>query len=143
VWLDPRAAATPLHEWADRWIESVDVEPRTEENYRSRLANHILPKWGDRGVGEITALEVTRWFKALRRLYAASTVAGIRTVLSMVMDDAVDEKLIATNPVRWRRRRGRRRDRAVTVGSGYGRCPGTWSGWPSKPPSWAGPQPSC
>lgn len=48
VWLDPRGAATPVVEWAERWIESVDVEPRTEENYRSRLTNHILPQWGHR-----------------------------------------------------------------------------------------------
>ena len=58
---------------------------------------------------------MTRWFKLLRERYAASTVAGIRTVFRMLMDDAVDERLIAQSPVRWRRRRGRRRDRAVSV----------------------------
>lgn len=57
---------------------------------------------------------MTRWFKLLRELYAASTVAGIRAVFRMLMDDAVDERLIAESPVRWRRRRGRR-DRVVSV----------------------------
>lgn len=70
---------------------------------------------GQPGLREITASEVTSWFKQLRRRYAASTVAGIRTVFRMLMADAVDERLIATNPVCWRRRRGRRRDRAVGV----------------------------
>jgi integrase len=115
VWLDPSGAATPVVEWTERWVETLDVEPRTEENYRGRLRNHILPQWGSRGLGEITASEVTRWFKQLRRRYAASTVAGIRTVFRMLMADAVDERLIATNPVCWRRRRGRRCDRAVGV----------------------------
>lgn len=115
VWIDPAGASMPLADWADRWVETLDVEARTEENYRGRLRNHILPQWGNRGLGEIKASEVTRWFKTLRERYAASTVAGIRTVFRMLLDDAVDERLIAESPVRWRRRRGRRRDRAERV----------------------------
>lgn len=114
-WLDSSGAAMPVADWADRWIETIDVEPRTEENYRGRLRNHILPQWGRHGLGEIKASDVTRWFKQLRRTFAVSTVAGIRTVFRMLMDDAVDERLIKTSPVRWRRRRGRRRDRAVSA----------------------------
>ena len=34
---------THLAAWADEWIDTVDVEPRTEENYRSYLRNHSLP----------------------------------------------------------------------------------------------------
>jgi len=45
---------------------------------------------------------------------AASTVAGIFTVFSMMLDDAVDQRLIPANPVHRRRRRGRRRDHALT-----------------------------
>lgn len=66
VWLDPAGAAMPVAEWADRWVQTLDVEARTEENYRGRLRNHILPQWGNRGLGEITASEVTSWFKQLR-----------------------------------------------------------------------------
>lgn len=51
VWIDPAGAAMPLADWADRWVETLDVEPRTEENYRGRLRNHILPQWGSRGLG--------------------------------------------------------------------------------------------
>lgn len=46
VWIDPAGAAMPLADWADRWVETLDVEPRTEENYGCRLRNHILPQWG-------------------------------------------------------------------------------------------------
>jgi integrase len=88
--------------------------PAPEENYRRCLRLHILPRWGQIGLGEITASAVTEWLKQLRQCYAASTVVTLRTVLSMIMDDAVDERLIPTNPVRRRRRRGRRRDHAPT-----------------------------
>jgi hypothetical protein len=111
-WLDPDGGKTLLAAWADRWIDTVDVEPRTEENYRGYLRNHILPRWATTPLGAISALEVTAWIKTLRTRYAASTVSCIVTVFSMMLDDAVDEHLIATNPVHRRRRRGRRRDHA-------------------------------
>lgn len=58
---------------------------------------------------------MTEWLKQLRERYAASTVVTLRTILSMITDDAVDERLIPANPVRRRRRRGRRRDHAPTL----------------------------
>lgn len=54
---------------------------------------------------------MSEWLKQLRQRYAASTVVTLRTILSMILDDAVDERLIAVNPVR---RRGRRRDRMAS-----------------------------
>jgi integrase-like protein len=115
TWLDPAGAKRPLADWAAVWIETLDVEQRTEENYRGYLRNHILPRWGTIALGDITSLAVTEWWKDLRRRYAASTIAGIRTVLSMMLDDAVDERLIPTNPIHRHRRRGRRRDHAPTT----------------------------
>jgi integrase len=115
TWLDPAGAKLRLDEWVARWIDTIDVETRTEENYRRCLRLHILPRWGHLGLGEITASAVTEWLKQLRQRYAASTVVTLRTVLSMIMDDAVDERLIPANPVRRRRRRGRRRDHAPTL----------------------------
>ena len=115
TWLDPAGAAMPLAQWAVQWVELLDVEPRTEENYRRCLRLHIVPRWGSTGLGAITASDVTLWLKRLRERYAASTVVTLRTILSMIMDDAVDERLIPANPVRRRRRRGRRRDHAPTL----------------------------
>jgi integrase len=50
--------------------------------------------------------------KDLRKRYAASTINGILTVFSMMLDDAVDQRLIPVNAAHRRRRRGRRRDHA-------------------------------
>jgi integrase len=95
-------------------VKTLDVETRTEENYRAYLRNHILPLWGNTPLGKMSALEITAWIKSLRQRYAASTVTGIVTVFSMMLDDAVDEHLIPASPVHRRRRRGRRRDHAPT-----------------------------
>ncbi|WP_143268666.1 hypothetical protein [Amycolatopsis vastitatis] len=112
TWVDPRAGKTTVAVWAALWANALDVEVRTEENYLSRIRNHIEPRWGTTALGDVTALAVTLWIKQLRRRYAASTVAGIVTVFSMMLDDAVDERLIALNPVRRRARRGRRREQS-------------------------------
>src|SRR3954463_10891153 len=45
--------------------------------------------------------------------YAPSTVSSQLNLLSMLLADAADERLIPSNPVRRRRRRGRRSRRAV------------------------------
>jgi hypothetical protein len=52
-WIDPADGRIKLRAWAEMWMEALDVEPRTEENYRGLLRNHILPRWAttaiDRG----------------------------------------------------------------------------------------------
>jgi hypothetical protein len=117
-WLDPDGGKTHLAAWADRWIDTVDVEPRTEENYRGYLRNHILPRWATTPLGAISALEVTAWFKTLRAGYAASTVSCIVTVFSMMLDDAIDEHLIPTSPIHRHRRCGRRRSISASMATG-------------------------
>ncbi len=102
-WRDPDAAKTIVATWAARWLDPLDVEARTEENYRAYLRNHILPHWQHAPLDPITALAVTAWIKSLRQGYAASTVAGIVTVFSIMLDDAVDGRtrsptMITTQP---------------------------------------------
>jgi hypothetical protein len=41
-------------EGASGWSDAQDVATRTEHFYRSLLANHILPRWGD----------VSRWARS-------------------------------------------------------------------------------
>ena len=43
TWIDPAASRTTLTTWVTRCIDTLDVEIRTEKNYRAYLRNHILP----------------------------------------------------------------------------------------------------
>jgi hypothetical protein len=49
---------------------------RTDENYRTYLRNHILPRWGHTSLSDIAAVDVTIWLKDLRKRNATSTVAS-------------------------------------------------------------------
>jgi integrase len=114
VWIDPVDSAVTVAEWTGRWFRSLDLDPRTIESYRSRLRCHILPRFGDLPLGAITALGVTEWVRELERDgFAPSTVSSQLNLLSMLLTDAADERLIPFNPVHRRRRRGRRSRRAV------------------------------
>ncbi|WP_409463262.1 tyrosine-type recombinase/integrase [Amycolatopsis sp. GA6-003] len=110
TWTDPTSGQTLLGEWAmPTWIDSLDVDQRTEENYRSFLRVHILPRWGATPLDEITNSKARAWEKTLRiKGLARSTVTSIMKCFSLLLSDAVDETLIDANPIR-ARRRGRRR----------------------------------
>jgi hypothetical protein len=67
-----------------------------------------VPRWGSTPLSELSTLDITGWIKELGTEYAPTTVSSIVKLMSMMLEDAVDEHVIPTNPVRRRRRRGRR-----------------------------------
>jgi len=107
--LDPAAGKITLSEWTDDWLGALDVAIRTEDVYRSLLRRHILPRWGEHGLADISGIKAAAWAKDLRdRGYSATTVTAVTKLLSLLLADATEERLIAANPIR-ARRRGRRR----------------------------------
>lgn len=108
-WIDPAAGRTTLGEWVTDWLDALDVRPNTEAQYRCLLTNHILPRWGDTALADITGIGIAAWTKKLHaRGYKPASVGHILKVLSMTLGDAADDRLIPANPVRSRRRRGKR-----------------------------------
>lgn len=115
TFIDPAAGQITVADWAADWVEALDVDPRTEDNYRSMLRNHILPRWGTTPLADVTALKVHAWAKKLRADgLAPITVAGIIKLLAMIFADAVEDRRLPANPIR-ARRRGRRRHTTPVV----------------------------
>jgi integrase len=70
---------------------------------------------GDTPLDEITGLKVAGWARKLRKDgYADSTVTGITKLLSLLLADAAEARLIPVNPIRARRRGRRHRHTART-----------------------------
>jgi integrase len=114
TWIDPTAGQVTVAAWVTDWIEALDIDQRTEENYRSFLNKHILPRWGTTALADITNLKAQSWAKKLRGNGLATTsVASIMKTFSLLLTDAADDKLIPANPIQ-ARRRGRRRHTART-----------------------------
>jgi hypothetical protein len=111
--IDPDAGTLSLADWTTTWFDALDVAPTTRAQYRSLIRTHILPRWGTTALAEVSGTAVNTWIKKLRDGgYAPATVSTILKVLSMILADAADERLIPANPIR-RPRRGRRHHHAV------------------------------
>jgi hypothetical protein len=99
VFIDPKASRTSLSDWATQWRAVHRVAPGTSAKYDQYLDNHILPAFGQVGLDEIRRLAVKQWSGELSTRYAEATVRGIVTLFSLVMTAAVEDKMIATNPI--------------------------------------------
>lgn len=109
TFLDPHAGKVTLAEWSYTWFDGLDVEPATESQYSCLYRNHIQPRWGAMPLTDIAGSAVHAWAKKLRaRGYAEATVRTTVKILSMMLADAAEERLIPANPIR-PARRGRRR----------------------------------
>jgi hypothetical protein len=106
VWTDPAAGHVTVQVWVRRWLPTLTVAERTEENYRR---NHVLPRWGECELRDINAGDVAAWSAQLLAAgYATATVASLVKLLSRLLTDAVDARLLVENPVHRRPRRGPR-----------------------------------
>ncbi|GAA0651427.1 hypothetical protein GCM10010174_88990 [Kutzneria viridogrisea] len=109
TWLDPMGGRTTLAVWSTDWLAALDVDPRTEDNYRSILRIHILPRWGATALADISNPDAHRWAHQLNATgLAPTTVESIMKLLSLILTDAAEDRRIAANPLR-PHRRGRRR----------------------------------
>jgi integrase len=105
TFLDPDAGKLTLAEWSTTWFDALDVAPTTTSQYTSLARNHILPRRGAISLGSISGIAVHTWAKKLRAQgYAISTVSTITKIMTMMLADATDERLIAANPIQPRRR---------------------------------------
>lgn len=112
TWIDPAAGKITVAEWSVDWLDALDVARNTETQYRSLINNHIQPRWGQTSLSDITGITVAAWTKRLRTSYAPATVSTITKILSMMLADAADDRLIPANPIRPRRRGKRTRVKA-------------------------------
>lgn len=110
----PRASSkTLMRDYCWMWLDAQDLRDTSISRYRSRLRSRIVPYWGDRAVGDITAWEYEAWKKQLQAAvdreelsyYYADQLTGLFGML--MTDSVVKYKLRVESPVIRQRRRGR------------------------------------
>jgi integrase len=111
-WQPPARAGAPqaptLREYADAWLISRDLQPTTRDHYRQVLAAHIYPTFGDVAVTAITPAAVRAWHADLARSKGSKVKdrptarAHAYGLLRTVMNTAVADELVASNPCRVR-----------------------------------------
>jgi integrase len=91
-----------IAEFAERSLNARRRKETTIKNYRSSLRTAILPYFGRTRVKDITPFSVREWMHWLedRQKKSAESIRSARTVLSAILNDAVEEGIIDRNPVK-------------------------------------------
>ncbi len=84
------------------WIAShrAWVKPSTFHSDESAWRVHVEPKWGARALGSIRHTEVQAWISEIAETRSATTVARAHGVLAAIIDGAVKDKRLTSNPAR-------------------------------------------
>jgi integrase len=94
---DPAAGRITLRKFSAGWLASQMSNESTREATERRLRLHVLPALGSRQLAQITPSAVQGWLRGLDA--APSTTRVLLSLLSSILSAAVDDGLIASNPV--------------------------------------------
>lgn len=106
-------------EYADSWIKTTvpaNNKESTTKDYDDILRIHVLPKFSDVAVTDITRADIKNFlFGKLNEGKAKSTVNHYRAVISGVLNEAVDAGIIPANPTHRLGRIGKKEDNSVEI----------------------------
>ncbi|MFC4036535.1 tyrosine-type recombinase/integrase [Streptomyces polygonati] len=102
-YIDPKAARTTFREYAERWLAALTTDPTSRAAVEGRLRLHALPYLGSRPIGSFQAEHVREWLRELEDVVTATSYRRlIFDAVSSVLNAAVDDRLLASNPCRAR-----------------------------------------
>ena len=108
TYVDPRGSRITVTGWVNRWYPTLDLEPTTLANYRYLIEAHILPAFGDRPLGSLTAEEISAWERRIADSgYSRRTARDARSMLVTALGDAIPTYL-KVNPAQRKRGKGRK-----------------------------------
>ena len=98
-WRDPRSGRITIGDLAQTWYETTAaLKPSTRLAYRSLLDAWVLPRWGGKEVRRIEHGAVAAWAAEVSASTSASTTRKVVGVLRSVLELAVRDRRIPTNP---------------------------------------------
>jgi hypothetical protein len=102
AYIDPKAGRTTVGEYYRTWLVRQSWRNSSRLSVTSLFENHVLPGLGGHPLNALTRGAVETW--AARLPLSGQTVAQACRYLSTMLDAAVDDGLIASNPTRRARR---------------------------------------
>jgi hypothetical protein len=84
--------------WLDR--QQGHMKASSFRSYDSACRVHVLPRWGGVRIADIRFSDVQAWVSELSRTRGPVIVRFAHAVLARTLDDAVRDRLLASNPAR-------------------------------------------
>jgi integrase len=104
AWQGLQRGRLPFSWWAEQWWEvwaaDPDRSPTTRAVTESRLRLYVRPWFGDKPINRIGAADIRRWQAHLAGSTGRATLMQCRSLVLRILQFAVDEGAIDTNPVR-------------------------------------------
>jgi integrase len=104
-----------LRDYADTWLAGRDLSPSTRKLYRLTLDNQILYNLGDTAITAITPVMVREWHAKLAT--GPTQKAHAYSLLRTILNTAVADDLIPSNPCRVRGAGNAKRARQIKAAS--------------------------
>lgn len=102
AYIAPGESQITVAELGMEWLtmHRVAVKPSTFHSDESAWRIHVQPAWGKRKIGTIRHTEVAAWVAELGREKSPTTVKRCYGVLAAILDGAVRDRRIQSNPAR-------------------------------------------
>lgn len=98
-WIDPKRGKVTIRELGEAWLAGrTDVKPSWHRSLEIAWRKHVEPAWGARQVDSIGFGEIQEWVSG--QTHSATTTKRNHGVLMQILDDAVRDKRIASNPAK-------------------------------------------
>ncbi len=95
----PSAGRVLFGDVAEKWMASkVNLSASTASRYRSALDVHILPAFKTTPLADVTRERLRRWVASMAETSSAATVRKNVGVVSQILDQAVEDSRIVSNP---------------------------------------------
>ncbi len=82
------------------YLGNKRIKPSTVCSYDSMLEKHLIPTFGTMQLGQITTVDVTKFFNKVQGRVASKYALNLYGLLNTMFDVAVQHDLIDTSPVR-------------------------------------------
>lgn len=102
VWTDPKAGTVTVEEWSESWLSGLHgLKPKTIHGYQSLLRSRVVPAFGEAQLKRITPAAVRAWIAEMAdEGLSPDRIRQARQLLSAMLDQAVNDGLIARNPAK-------------------------------------------
>lgn len=103
TYIDPAASKVRVGDLAEPWLDSKRppmMKPSSFQPLVRAWNAHVAPVWADRDLSSIRRSEVQAWVADLASLRSRTVVLRALGVLAGIIDTAVDDHRLESNPAR-------------------------------------------
>jgi integrase len=96
------AGRVTIGELGPAWLarQQGHMKPSGFRSYDSSWRVHVEPRWGRVRIGEVRFSDVQAWVSELAGMRGPVIVSTAQSVLARILDDAVKDRMLVSNPAR-------------------------------------------